>query len=235
MTGECERVYSEEFDFAYCQTIQVRLALFSISKNTQEVIKYSRISDGRSVKKRMMNTIGKKFVGWSLANMCDKEIYLTGGKKKYFDSKAKYRSVYKFEIRAKKWLKGPDLNEARIEHGSCALGQKLYVFGGWGDHGPLNSIEVCDFYLEDAVWNVLRTEAFTKRVLSAVCAVNANQIIILGGDNNQALSQVLLFDDDSQTAEEIVPAQMSFINCQPAKLAKPGVVLSLVCSDHGLF
>lgn len=44
------------------------------------------------------------------------------------------------------WFKGPDLNEARESHSSCALGSRVYVFGGLGGLGadkksPLDSIE----------------------------------------------------------------------------------------------
>ena len=40
--------------------------------------------------------------------------------------------VYSYAIKNDSWGENevPDLNEARYDHSSCSLGDKIYVFGG---------------------------------------------------------------------------------------------------------
>ena len=50
-----------------------------------------------------------------------------------------------YVISSDHWLEGPSLNQARSMHSSCALQNKVYVYGGNHiDHGYIGSIESID-------------------------------------------------------------------------------------------
>ena len=38
--------------------------------------------------------------------------------------------VFRYSVETEEWRDAPSLNQARLWHGSCTLGQKIYVFGG---------------------------------------------------------------------------------------------------------
>lgn len=50
-------------------------------------------------------------------------------------------SVDRYSIANDRWEKMPELNEGRCFAGACSLGDKIYVVGGRGKYGFLNSIE----------------------------------------------------------------------------------------------
>lgn len=78
----------------------------------------------------------------TLANFKDKAIFVTGGL--YGKSLA---TVEFYLIDSDLWsLSAPDLNIRRHNHSSCALQDKIYVFGGYNTsmHSFLNAIETLE-------------------------------------------------------------------------------------------
>ena len=65
------------------------------------------------------------------------------------------------------------MNEARFNHGSIALEDKVYAFGGYR-RGPgyLSSIEIYDTYAPSKPWDLIRCSAFSKRENPAICALS---------------------------------------------------------------
>ena len=76
----------------------------------------------------------------SLANYSDNYIFVIAGRNP--DAYAQYASVDYYTIGIDTWSQAPPLNTARISHSSCVAGDTLCVFGGSGNGGKLNSIEM---------------------------------------------------------------------------------------------
>ena len=76
----------------------------------------------------------------SLANFADKYIFVIAGAN--LDTYAKYASVDIYTIVTNTWSQAPPLNEARSDHSSCVAGDTICVFGGQGNRGNLNSMEI---------------------------------------------------------------------------------------------
>ena len=43
------------------------------------------------------------------------------------------KSMFWYDIEEDRWEQGMEMNQFRVEHSSCVLGDKLYIFGGWTD------------------------------------------------------------------------------------------------------
>ena len=109
-------------------------------------------------------------------------IYLTGG--------VSYRTLTSCErycIRTDQWFPAPDLNVARYDHSSCAQGRFLFVFCGYNNTGPLNSIEQLDTEADTngsaTQWNLISVspDVFPGRWWPLVVPINATEILIMGG------------------------------------------------------
>ena len=64
---------------------------------------------------------------FALANWRNKKIILTGGEA----SNSASNKTFELDLSTGKWRKNlPDLNVARKKHGSCTIGDKVYVLFG---------------------------------------------------------------------------------------------------------
>ena len=110
------------------------------------MFKYSQIGDGTEVKKRRKVALEEyELVAWSIANVGNRFIYLTGGKyESHGTVHIRYElTTFRYDIKANRWETAPDLNEHRIDHSSCVQGNNLFVFGGWA-RGSSDTFEVLD-------------------------------------------------------------------------------------------
>ena len=75
--------------------------------------------------------------------MKNRHIYVTGGKMTKSGQLATF--TMSFAFKTYHWFsRKPEMNVARAYHSSTALGESLYVFGGFGLNGSLFSIEILD-------------------------------------------------------------------------------------------
>ena len=119
-------------------------------------------------------------------------------------------TVSYYDIAGNTWkgLKA-ELNIARDEHSACTLNGIVYVFCGLGDGSYLNSIEMISessllanattlWQLIDVDWNIL-----TKRTVPAVAPLNDTEIAILGGNDGNCLSDVIVFNTTTKTCQKV--------------------------------
>ena len=96
------------------------------------------------------------------------------------------------------------MKQARREHSSCFLKNKLYVFGGYQSR-ELDSIEwldtggiISNTSWAYCSWQKLSLPIFTPRYWALVCAVSDTQIAIMGGYPDKG--DVIMYDDETKTA-----------------------------------
>lgn len=85
---------------------------------------------------------------FALANVKNEIIYMTGG----YSSGKLSPKVNAFNLKSLSWHKAPlppDLNVPRFTHGSCAVGNQVFVVGGFSNKLSLDSIEVLDLKAEN--------------------------------------------------------------------------------------
>ena len=103
------------------------------------------------------------------------------------------------------WREAADLNVARSEHSSCAMGNEVYVFCGWDGSQYLSSIECLNVAEQQAAWEIFTVDALTVRNSPVVCPLSDSDFVIMGGyaDCNY-LSDVIILDKRSRTAEQVL-------------------------------
>lgn len=95
-----------------------------------------------------LQPLQKNLFWFSLVNYRNQKIMMTGGRN---DAGVTSRETHFFNLETGHWeeQKEPDLNQGRIDHGSCIIGYKVYVVCGYDyKKGYLDSIEVLDMALE---------------------------------------------------------------------------------------
>jgi len=102
------------------------------------------------------------------------------------------------------------MNDVRREHSSCIMNTKLFVFGGFREYFRLDSIECLETDSSGGSWELIHLPVFTKRTHPAVLAIDDNQIVILGGWDNERLNDVIVYNDDDRTAELVAYADRRF-------------------------
>lgn len=101
------------------------------------------------------------------------------------------------------------MNETRSDHGSAALGDKVYVFGGKRGLRTLATIEILTVATE--AWQIMTSDAFIARSHTSICVVGPDQILICGGlDRKHFRSELLLFSASTNTVEKIGDAPFKF-------------------------
>ena len=91
-------------------------------------------------------------------------IYVTGGCNYENITKAK---TFRYDSIEDTWDDNhsmPDLNKSRGWHGSCAVGRRLFVFGGYDEEGyELDSIERLEYGKPESAWMFVTVDGFTAR------------------------------------------------------------------------
>lgn len=90
--------------------------------------------------------------GASLANYCDRYIYMTGGKFEKYNSWHRrsndvlesevVKKVHIFDIENKSVTMAPEMQKSRYFHGSAILGNRLYVYAGFDGENIQQTMEV---------------------------------------------------------------------------------------------
>lgn len=146
-------------------------------------------------------------------NSLDSFIFVIGG---FVDTKVSARVIY-YHIKGQAWFESsaavPQLNTARAQHSSCSTHEHIYAFGGRGkDYNMVGSIERLStralagpVAAPQALWELIvlpelaATCKPSSRTNVIACAMSANEILILGGENhdNFILGDGLIFDTRS--------------------------------------
>jgi len=88
--------------------------------------------------------------------------------------------VIAFDTVTNSWQMPPQqMNQPRHSHSSCALGDRVYVFGGSDGHAKLDSVE--SFDVKQNEWSLFSVEGFTSRIFPVVCPISPTEIVIMGG------------------------------------------------------
>ena len=110
----------------------------------------------------------------------------------------------------------PFMNIDRNKHSSCALGNNIYVVCGYDNGKLLNSFERLDTRLIEAgvaEWHLISVsfDILTPRCEPALCALNSDKLIILGGYRHGYCSDVVVFDERDMSCSVLVKrAPMEF-------------------------
>mmetsp|Transcript_21088 Transcript_21088/g.25935 ORF Transcript_21088/g.25935 Transcript_21088/m.25935 type:complete len:201 (+) Transcript_21088:275-877(+) len=115
---------------------------------------------------------------FALANVRDQRIVLTGGA----DEDGLSKKVFMFDLNTEQWLgPQPELNKARRYHGSCSVGDNVFVFGGKGESFDLlDSIEMLAM-TGPREWFSFTVSGLSAREQPLVANVSESKILVLGG------------------------------------------------------
>ena len=149
----------------------------------------------------------------ALANYDDKFVYATGGREHVVNGGG-VRSVERLSIVFRRWEQVQPMNIGRSLHGSCALGNSIYVFCGLTSFMKhTNSIEklvVDGPYARWEKWELIEFPLNTFPVNRSFncAALNSHEIVLLGGvfvDGEFAeLNQdVYVFDTRTKTTSKM--------------------------------
>ena len=148
-----------------------------------------------------------------LANFLDKYVFVIGGYHDYDYEEFSLKNISRYEIANDRWEKMPELTQARSKASACSLGGNIYVIGGQTEaHRAINSIEKLSnpgLTRDKAYWKLIQTpdSFFPPRIIPIVVSLNANEIAIFGGldqDNPKDLCDVVLFDIKTETCQKSI-------------------------------
>lgn len=150
--------------------------------------------------KKYLASAGHNRIGFAVANLKNATMFCTGGESENSET----NWAWSYSIADDTWCELTKMNEARFNHGSIALDDKVYAFGGYR-RGPgyLSTIEIFDTTMPNDPWDLVRSSAFPKRENPAVCVLGHDQVLIMGGNSFGRLSDVLVFSPKSKTVRKI--------------------------------
>ena len=178
---------------------------------------------------RELASAGHNRKDFAVACHRDETLIVTGGESDNVET----NWAWAYHLPSDMWHEIKKMNEARFNHGSVALGDELYAFGGYR-RGPgyLSTIEVLDLMREADSWVTLHESTFTKRENPSICAIGRTQIMIMGGNDLSRLSDILVFDTETKNIATVI-SDTSFHFCCPNQTyfaATEGSVFAL--TDH---
>ena len=230
LPSEVNELSDPIFDFIGYITIMVKSDLFTFRDSKSQsmlVVQYENASQPeRGVYKHYLAQRDQRS-NFSLANYKNIAIYVIGGNVNGKRSK----SVLIFDLKVLKFAKSAKLNEARTRSSSTIASDTMYVFGGQGNGGYLDTIEALDVSSSSSKWETIRSENFTVRYNAVVCSLNEDHILICGGhDGSNRLNDVLVFDTKTKMTRKVAKVGTFFINNynNQAYIESDGVVLALV-------
>ena len=100
----------------------------------------------------------------------------------------------------------PKLNIGRYGHSSVIIGYKVYIVCGNGGKDDndfyLDSIEMLDLTQVGLGWFFFNhLPGLTPRSLPTVCALSSSHILVVGGYDDNLLSDAIIVDVEQQTAQ----------------------------------
>ena len=122
-----------------------------------------------------------KVLWFSLANFKNKLVILTGG----FSKNVSVDLTRALQVSSGKWISqnnGPSCNTLRHAHGSCIVGDSVYLIGGWENSQMVNTIESLKLNLsgdltsafDGSTWNQITVDNLDWRAMLFVCTLNHN-------------------------------------------------------------
>ena len=171
---------SQQFDFYYCQTIQVGPSdLYCYEEENNLWWLYKNVAT--NLTKELKATVPLQPI--TLVNQVDQYVYALG----CFDDEGELLpTCLRYQVQQDVWHQGAvsDLSYARRYHSACAMGKSsIYVYGGVNaSYEMLNSVEV----LQEFNWSVLvvagESGVLPKLQNSIMFSrPEENELVILGG------------------------------------------------------
>eukprot|EP00354_Favella_ehrenbergii_P009516 CAMPEP_0170453174 /NCGR_PEP_ID=MMETSP0123-20130129/1839_1 /TAXON_ID=182087 /ORGANISM="Favella ehrenbergii, Strain Fehren 1" /LENGTH=223 /DNA_ID=CAMNT_0010715449 /DNA_START=693 /DNA_END=1364 /DNA_ORIENTATION=+ len=163
-------------------------------------------------------------------------IAVTGGSQRNaFGIPYHQKSTFFYNLATNEYIDGPEMNVGRRSHGQCQRGYYLYVFGGRGEGGWLNSIECLEAktFLNgtEKQWERLDNFNFSTRRCPLVCKMPDGTILIAGGWNNikKELDDVMFVNKDrSITLHKQMPGMFRFDCTSQPTVCFDGSMVSFV-------
>ena len=186
-------IVDDRFDFAKQWIMQVSDCIFAFSQirgqKSVQVTQYDRPMSRFTLQKKVLTELRRAVFCYALAKFECEKIYLSGGCDNHNTA---FIEVSVFDLKIGTWKSLPCLNEARLFHSSCTIGQELYVFCGHDDGSRLlRSIEVLKLNRPRALWQIINEiENLTERMAPLVCQVSQTDMLILGGRMRDPVTQV---------------------------------------------
>ena len=150
-------------------------------------------------------------------------------------------SVSSYDTVNDTWKGGlANLNHARYFASACLIQASVYVFCGKGYGGALNSIETImetSLVLPDseASWKLIEVSfnTLTSHMYPSVAPINETEIAILGGEGDNILRDVVVFDTSTSTCEKLINIEYKFraLGNQCAQVGKNKVITLARCED----
>ena len=128
-----------------------------------------------------------------------------------------------YDLKDKTWRHGPSLNQARYSHTSCAIRNRVYLFGGVNnDQKTVKDVEFLEIGSPHQMWKVVSGLTWNGSN-PLVSPLNNNEIFFIKSDKAEA------FDIDRETVmvvkSNITPRISAF---GPSHLVKSGEIIALV-------
>ena len=130
MDDLCDSFTSPSFNFRYSNSVQVHKDLYLFEEGSPLTVNGFEICTKDEEFHWHTNSaaFGVAIDYFAVANYKNSVIYVTGGF--VYGTYDVLNDVMTYNLQKKIWQTGPSLNEARVMHGSCTLGRKIYVFCG---------------------------------------------------------------------------------------------------------
>ena len=164
--------------------------------------------------------------------MMDQFIFASGGVN---DNAEDLRSVERYANASNEWAEMPQLNVARASHGSCVLATAVYAVCGYNSqHGFLNLVEKLETRDLEAGWLLIQIPptSLKPREWPIVSALNASEILIMGGYDGEYLGDALTLDTHDQSVRMVIadaPLRFSQSKTAPVVQVRSGVVFTQAC------
>ena len=178
------------------RAIQIGSEVISSEYDSEEIVKYWNLFDGKSVKRTVIGSLGQKLENHSLTNLRKEKIFFSGGFQ-YAQDPATDR-VIAFDLKKYKKKEMPRMNKARCNHSSLVHQEKLYVISGQTKFQgePVASMEVLDLLQPDRWVLIHEGDPLLYRAEgSLVSLFSPHEMIIAGGDvDGYMTSDVIIYD-----------------------------------------
>ena len=147
-------------NFIQCHSQQIGDSLFTFGFDQPlAVTKYENLRD--EVVKTQLTPGNRSLWYFALAFYRSTDIYLSGGRNA---TSQRFTEVLKYTIETDTWALAPSLNKARECHGSCALGSKIFVLGGFFSTGkPEKSVKCLDPSASQPSWREIVLAKLTPK------------------------------------------------------------------------
>ena len=184
-----------ELDYFTCQVGTDSLIM--IKKNDKIVVRLNNLALGQFLPEQMTSYPYKVRRFPSLCKASDEFLFLIGGANRddYMNSCVRY------DVQKNQWEDMSFLNEGRMSHSSCFLGDKIYVFAGRNAQGLIDSIESLKITIDPTQqftknWKLIYEENEFEPREALLCApLNESEIVIMGGYmNGENSSDIFIFN-----------------------------------------